>query len=270
MDLVRFGLIIRALRRRKGWRQLDLALAAGVSQALISMIERGHADQVLLVNIFAVVAALEARMVLDIRWHGGELDRLLDQDHAALGAAIGRLLAAYGWEVHFEVTYAIYRASGSVDVLAWHAATRTLLVIELKTEVTSAEATIRKLDEKARLGAQIAFQRFGWRPDTVARLLVLTDTSTSRRRVVAAGSLFASAFPIRGVQARQWLRAPSGVVSALMFLSPSTTSAGMPRRGGRHRVRKARGEQAADDLNVNTWQDEAGEAYTGPTILTNR
>lgn len=79
MDLVRFGLIIRALRRRKGWRQLDLALAAGVSQTLISLIERGHADQVLLAIVLAVGSALDARMAIDVRWRGGELDRLLDQ-----------------------------------------------------------------------------------------------------------------------------------------------------------------------------------------------
>lgn len=172
--------------------------------------------------------------------------------------------------MQFEVTYAIYRASGSVDVLAWHAATRTLLVIEIKTEVTSAEATIRKLDEKVRLAAQIASERFGWRPVSVARLLVIEDTSTSRRRVERAGGVFGAAFPVRAAAARRWLRSPSGGVSALMFLSPSTTSAGMSRAGGRHRVRRVRSGGLAADSSVDGVGDELVGAPNGPTILTNR
>lgn len=270
MDLVRFGVVIRALRRRRGWRQLDLALAAGVSQALVSLIERGHADRVLLANVFAVCAALEARVSLEVRWRAGELDRLLDQDHAALVAAISKLLSAWGWDVQLEVTYAIYGANGSVDVLAWHAPTRTLLVIEIKTEVTSAEATMRKLDEKARLAAQIALQRFGWTAATVSRLLVVEDTTTARSRVNRAGAMFRTAFPLRGVEVRRWLRSPTGPVAGLMFLPNSTTSAAMSRPGGRHRVRKARPGSPDANSNVGVGRDVAPKPPAGPTILTNR
>jgi transcriptional regulator with XRE-family HTH domain len=270
VDLVRFGLIIRALRRRRGWRQLDLALAAGVSQTLVSMIERGHADQVLLAHVMTVVAALEARVVIDIRWRGGELDRLLDRNHAELASSIGRLLAGHGWEVRFEVTYAVYGANGSLDALAWHAATGTLLIIEIKTEVTSAEATIRKLDEKVRLGAQIAMERFGWRARSVSRLLVVEDTTTARRRVATAAGLFAAAFPFRGVAARRWLPSPDGPVSALLFLPSSSPSAAMSRRGGRHRVRRGRDGQAPTDPSVRTDERGPSEAPSGTTILTGR
>lgn len=41
MDMVRFGRGIRALRMRRGWRQIDLAEAAAVSQSIVSRIERG-------------------------------------------------------------------------------------------------------------------------------------------------------------------------------------------------------------------------------------
>lgn len=34
-----------------------------------------------------------------------------------------------------EVSFSIYGQRGVIDILAWHAATRSLLVIELKTEM---------------------------------------------------------------------------------------------------------------------------------------
>jgi transcriptional regulator with XRE-family HTH domain len=41
MDSLRFGLGIRALRRRRGLRQHDVAAAVGVSQSWVSRLERG-------------------------------------------------------------------------------------------------------------------------------------------------------------------------------------------------------------------------------------
>ena len=43
MDPVRFGIAIRALRRRRGWTQQELADHAGTSQAAVSRAERGGA-----------------------------------------------------------------------------------------------------------------------------------------------------------------------------------------------------------------------------------
>jgi hypothetical protein len=51
----------------------------------------------------------------------------------ALDEAVTRLLADDGWEAVPEVTYSIFGERGSID-LAWHPASRTLLVIELKSE----------------------------------------------------------------------------------------------------------------------------------------
>lgn len=269
MDLVRIGLGLRALRRRRRWRQLDLALAAGVSQTMVSLIERGHGDQVSIKTLLAVAAALEARLVLQIRWRAGDLDRLLDADHALVSAEIVRRLHLAGWETRVEVTYAVRGSSGSIDVLAWHPATRSLLVIEVKTEITSAEATLRKLDEKARVAALVALERFGWRPATTSRLLVVEDSSTSRRRLDAHAALFDAALPFGGVAFRRWLANPDMAVSGRMFLPPSNGGAGIQRRGGRHRVRRPTrpprcpGPSAARDEFVG---DDASDDPV-PTIL---
>jgi hypothetical protein len=225
---------------------------------------------VLLANVFAVCAALEARVSLEVRWRAGDLDRLLDQDHAALSATVARLLRDFAWHVEFEVTYAVYGANGSIDVLAWHAASASLLVIEIKTEVASAEATARKLDEKVRLGAQIALQRFGWQARSVSRLLVIEATATARRRVARAGELFDAAFPSRGAAVRRWLRNPTATCSALLFLSPSSPRSGIHKAGGRHRVRRPAGAANSARLSTNDPRTEALEPLDGPTVLTNR
>ena len=58
MDDRRVGALIRALRRRFGWRQEDLGERADVSQGLISLLERGHIEQVSLRTIRVVRAWL--------------------------------------------------------------------------------------------------------------------------------------------------------------------------------------------------------------------
>src|SRR4051794_33367696 len=105
MDDVRVGRIVRALRRRKGWRQLDLAEAAGCSQTLISLIERGQIDGLSLRTVRRVLAALEIRSVLDLSWRGAALDRLLDEEHAGLVATVAAHMRHHGWLVELEVTY---------------------------------------------------------------------------------------------------------------------------------------------------------------------
>ncbi len=219
------GRVVRALRRRKGWRQLDLAEAAGCSQTLISLIERGQIDTLSLRALRQVLGALEVRSVLDLSWRGAALDRLLDEEHSRLVGAVAAYLRHLGWLVELEVTYSSFGERGSIDVFAFHEASRTLLVIEVKTDLPSTEATLRKLDEKVRLATEVARARFGWQPRSVARIVVMTDTSTLRRRVARHADVFDHSLPLRGTSIRAWLRAPSGSVSGLWFLSVSNRDA---------------------------------------------
>jgi len=170
---IRLGRAIRALRRRLGWRQRDLATAAGCSQALISRLEAGHGDLVYPRTVEAVAHALGARLVTYLDWNGEALDRLLDAEHAAIVDQVVRALAAAGWEVLPEATFAIGPERGSVDVLAWHGPTRSLLVIEVKSVLADAQETLARLDRKVRLADRIA--PAAWRPSSVSRLLVIGD-----------------------------------------------------------------------------------------------
>jgi transcriptional regulator with XRE-family HTH domain len=67
MDDQRIGRIVRALRRRLGWRQIDLAIRAACSQATISLVERGHLAGVSLPVLRRILTALDASLVIEVR-----------------------------------------------------------------------------------------------------------------------------------------------------------------------------------------------------------
>jgi transcriptional regulator with XRE-family HTH domain len=81
---IRLGSVIRALRLRRGWTQVKLAGAAQLSPAAISRLERGRVDATTLAVLRRVFGAMDARIDLVPRWHGGDLDRLVDARHAGM------------------------------------------------------------------------------------------------------------------------------------------------------------------------------------------
>ena len=164
MNDVALGRALRAIRIHLGLRQADVATKAGVAQQLVSRIERGDSGRMARHTVSRVLQAVGADVVTIVRWRGGQLDRLLDEGHAALVGATADLLRRHGWQVLTEVTYAEWGERGSVDILAWHAATGRLLVIEIKTEIASAEELLRRHDEKVRLAPKLARDRFGVAP----------------------------------------------------------------------------------------------------------
>jgi hypothetical protein len=113
----------------------------------------------------------------------------------------------------------------AIDLVAWHAASRALLIVEVKTELASVEATLRKHDEKVWLGPRIVAERFGWRPAIVGRLLVLPSDRTQRRHVERHAAVLDRALAVRGHAVRAWLRGPRGPLAGLWFV-PGTNAAG--------------------------------------------
>jgi transcriptional regulator with XRE-family HTH domain len=228
MDDLVIGRSIRAVRVKRGWRQDDVAAAAGVSQSTVSRIECGELEEIQLGTLRRVGAVLGIRVTLDARWRGGELDRLLGSRHSAMHEELARLFETLPeWITVPEVTFAIFGERGAIDILAWHEASRTLLVIELKTELVDVQETVGTLDRKMRLAAEVAAKR-GWRPAVVASWLVVADSPTNRRRVAAHGAMLRSAYPADGRTMPGWLREPRGAVAALSFLS-STRVGGVGR-----------------------------------------
>jgi transcriptional regulator with XRE-family HTH domain len=146
MDNVRLGLSIRALRRRRAWTQADLATRTGLTRSAIGRIERGEVGRARVVDLERITEALGARLLLRALWHGEELDRLLDSEHARLVEWVVTWLARLGWEANPEVTFALRGERGSIDVFAHHKATRTLLIVEVKSVVPDVQSTLSGLE----------------------------------------------------------------------------------------------------------------------------
>src|SRR3954463_10511297 len=146
VDSVRFGRGIRALRIRRGWRQEDLASSVGISQSIVSRVERGFGDRLTGRTLERIGSALGARVVLRLDWNGESLDRLLDAAHACLVEDVVGALDHARWEGVPEATFAVRGERGSVDVLAWHAQTATLLIVEVKLVVPDIQAMLAALD----------------------------------------------------------------------------------------------------------------------------
>jgi transcriptional regulator with XRE-family HTH domain len=223
-------------------RQEDLARKAGVSRGVIARIEQGHADKVTVETLERVAAALGARVNCRLTWNGEGLDRLLDQDHAAIVERVVKILSTADWHVATEVSFNVYGERGSIDILAFHAPARVVMVVEVKSIVPDVQATLVTLDRKERLAEQIARER-GWSAIAVARLLVIRDDRTSRRRIEKHAATFGNAFPDRAGEIRRQLRKPDlqRPLRGLWFLSIESRAV----TGQRVRRRRPRTEHAA-------------------------
>ena len=124
------------------------------------------------------------------------------------------------WIAQPEVSFSIYGERGVIDILAWHAGPRALLLIEIKTDIVDVNELLGTLDRKRRLARQVAAER-GWNALEVGVWLVVAEGTTNRRRVEAHRSVLRSVLPDDGFRVRTWLRDPVGVLAALSFWGPS-------------------------------------------------
>lgn len=219
MDDQRFGAMIRAARIRRGWRQVDLASRAGVSDSTVSRIERGHLEGMQVTAIRAVAAALEIRVELLPRSRAADADRLLNARHAALMEAFLEWFDAFpGWERRPEFSFAHFGERGIIDIVGWNASEQALLEVELKTDVIDPGELLGTVDRRRRLGAAIV-GALGWAPRTTSTLVVIGESDTNRRKVAAFGRTFEAALPDRIGDVRRYLRTPSLPIRGLIFFS---------------------------------------------------
>jgi transcriptional regulator with XRE-family HTH domain len=244
MDSVRLGSAFRAVRLRRGWRQGDLAARVRVSTATISRIERGQIGAMSLDTLMTVGAALEIRIDVLPRWRGGELDRMLGSGHSAMHEGVARLLGATAWTLAPEVSFGIYGERGVIDILAFHAPTGSLLVIELKTDLVDVQGLIGAVDRYRRLAPSVASKR-GWNARTVSCWVVLRETPANHRRLAAHATVIRNAFSDDGRRVRGWLSNPVGSISGLSFLSNSHVRTAISASAGVQRVRTAKMAQEA-------------------------
>lgn len=215
-----------------------------MSQSVISELERGRVAGMTVGTVRRIAAVLGASTELQLRGLGADADRLLDERHARLVESTLRMVGAAGWSVRAEVTYSEWGERGSIDLVGWHGPTRSLLVVEVKTELASVEETLRKHDEKVRLGPVVTGRRFGWNPLTVSRLRVLTATRTTSRRLAAHAGVLDAAYPTRGRQIRAWWSHLTGELSGLLPVTDIAGGRATTGSGGPSRVRIARARKS--------------------------
>jgi transcriptional regulator with XRE-family HTH domain len=219
VDDQHIGRSLRVLRRRRHLRQADVAIAAGVSQSLISDIESGRVSGVTFATLRRVFAAVDAGFEGSVMWRGPALERLMDADHARLVGIAADRLRRHRWEpIRIEASYSVYGERGSIDLLAGQTDAKAVLIEEVKTSLASIEATLRKLDEKTRLVRDGLCQTLlGFEPRCVGRLLILPDDTTARRAVVRHAAVLDVALPERGADVRRWLRDPHMDLAGILF-----------------------------------------------------
>jgi transcriptional regulator with XRE-family HTH domain len=246
---MRLASVIRTLRIRKGWRQDDLAAAAGATRASVMKVEHSRAGDLPLARTRAICAALDVRLDMVPRWRGGDLDRVLNARHSAMAesvaVAFGRLP---GWIIRPEVSFSIYGERGVIDFVAWHPVRRALLLLELKTGLVDVGEPLATADRRRRLAPRIGREQ-GWDPVVVGSWIAILDTSTNADRIRRHRELLRTAFPAGGRPMSRWLRNPSGPISSLSLRSiPELRNA---RAGLAKRVRMPRNGDFGPELSTN-------------------
>ena len=214
----RLGSAVRAIRVRRGWRQVDASAAAGISRGAAMLIEAGDLEAVAFGDVRRYARALGARGEGMLRWHGADLDRLLNRGHAQLHEAISRWLRDVGgWFSLPEVSFSHRGDRGVFDIVAWHAASRTLLVIELKTRIADVNDLMSTMDIRRRVAPIIALDH-GWEPRAVGIWVLVAPARTNSRTVADHATVLRAKFPADGRSMRRWLAVPAGDIAALSFM----------------------------------------------------
>ena len=212
---------------------------AGVSQALVSAIERGDFEATSLRLVRRISIAVGVSLPLAPRWRGPELTKLLDERHAAIVRDVVSRLVALAWVAFPERTFSIRGERGSIDVLAWCPATRTVLIVEVKTRLVDLQDLLSTHDRKTRLATAIA-REAGWRPLVVGSLLVMPAETQARSAVEKYRPVFDARYPARGREVQRWLRCPSRDLRGIWFVLNNPGSDAKHHLGGCMRGRRRR------------------------------
>lgn len=225
MRIERVGLVFRAIRRQQRRTQRAIAERAGISQSVYSRADRSELHGMTLGSLDRIATALGATLDLSIRYRGGLGDRLVDAAHARLvDHVVARLQAAH-WQVELEFGFNVFGERGVVDILAWHAATSSLLIVEVKSRFTDLQAMLASLGRKVRLVPDVTRRAFGWEVAHIGRIVVAAGSTANRSVVASHPSVFDVALPASSLEIRRWIRQPDRPIAGLWLVSPESIGA---------------------------------------------
>jgi transcriptional regulator with XRE-family HTH domain len=209
----RVGRLFRTVRIQRGLRQRDLGDLAGCSQRWVAELELGRLDAMSIGTVRAVGDILELRVTVDAWWRRGDGIRLLDAVHASLVERTLRTLTEAGWLVVPEWSFNHFGERGSVDIIAWHDATRTLLIIEVKSRLDDVQELLHTFGRKVRLAPDLLAKERGWVPANIATMLVVGDGNASREVVRRHATTFDTRWPERTARCKAFVRGPDSGTS---------------------------------------------------------
>jgi Holliday junction resolvase len=122
--------------------------------------------------------------------------RQRDAAHARCVAYVQRRLERDGWLVAREIEVGSPRSHGWIDLLAFDPRTRTLLVIEVKTQLDDVGRIERTVAWYVR-GAPAAAMRLGWHAEAVGSWLLVLATDANEQRLRENRLTLAQSFPRR-------------------------------------------------------------------------
>lgn len=188
------GSAIASIRDTIGWTQAELGDRVGQTQGWVSRVENGRIEDLTFASAERLLAALGARLIVTVDApYLGDRRRQREPAHSRMAAYVGARLARSGWQVASEVEVGGDWSRGWIDVLAYHAATGMLLVIEIKTEIHDLGAIQRTLGWYEREAWQAA-RRLGWRPRCVVSGLLLLASEANDLRCTANRDVFDAGF----------------------------------------------------------------------------
>ena len=236
-----------------------MAAGAGVDRSWISRIERGHLRDVSIGRLRAIAGVLEVGLEIVPSWRGGEVARVVNERHSRLHELFAAHLARTpGWEFATEVSFSSWGERGVIDILAWHAARRVLLVIELKTEIPDPAGLIAQVDRYRRLAPGIGRER-GWDATSVATWVLLAESDMNRRQLARHRVMLRNAFPLDGRTLCRWLRDPVCRGAGVGAGVAGAGAAGVAGAG-------AAGVAGADVVNGLAFLANAGPDITNPRL----
>jgi transcriptional regulator with XRE-family HTH domain len=232
MDDLKLGRLLRMRRMRRGWRLEDVAQRCGLSTTTIARDESGAFGSVQIVRRHA--AALDLRIEWIAIGRGADVARTFDDEHAAIVEVLAAWLRALGFEVVTEASFSVYGERGRVDLVAFDAATGTIYLIEVKSELSDLGNLLGVVDVRERLASHLGRDR-GWVVAKPISIIAVADTQHNRDIVAAHPATFAG-----------WSRAsfraalPVSSVRRQMMWIPPSAAGRQAWLAGRRRVPNAR------------------------------
>lgn len=187
------GAKVRAARRRRRLRQVDLGIKAGMSQSAVSAMELGRGAAL------SLIAWQRVAIVLDLPVHfelgRDALEEPRDAGHLAIQELVLRLGRATSRRRTFELATKPADPSRSTDVGLIDDVHRCLLLIECVNTFGDIGASIRSSDRKHAEAQALAIAIGNGDPYDVHECWVIRATRRNRALVARYPELFAARFP---------------------------------------------------------------------------